>query len=238
MSILYVLFMLVLFLVLAVIFIVAITMQSVWQMARGVSLTRVDPAQDSRAAKAEQQHAEWAYRQGFDTYLGSYLIRLGTDCYIAAWQHRQRPTYFCVYYTANRFLFDFATIFSENRGLTTGSTKDGQFLPKPPGDYIQTFSGLSLDEQFNQHAVSEHYLMTAGRLQLLSVPWTFEEAVLESIKMQAAYIQSLSMWPMRAPYWFFIRKGRLHNKSIEELHNAGMAPLPHEPGFQEFVYRG
>jgi len=188
-----------------------------------------------RASRHVQAVADWAYNNGFDTFLGAYMVRLGVESFIAAWEHHGRPTYFCLYQAANRIFYDFVTIFSENRSLTTGSTKDGQFLPKPPGHYVQTFSSVSVAELYDRHRSAEQYLTMVGGITSRPLVSSFQETLAGAVKEQAAYIQSLGLWPLRAPVWYFIRKHRLHNKTIEQLHMARKAVLPHDPDFVEFV---
>lgn len=223
------------FCLLAFLVITGITTVSVYGLKPGIVIAKLPDEEPYPMAAYLREHGPWATEQGFDRYLGTFVVRLPAGaCLIAAWQHRLRPTYFCPYAAANKVFHDFVTLFSENRSLTTTNTRDGQFLPKAPGRYMQTFTGLSLDELLNRHAASEQFLLTQGRILERPVSWTFEEALSASLASQGAYIRSLPLWPLRAVYWFLVRKRRLHNKTIEEQHQLGLIRLPHELGFQEF----
>jgi len=54
----------------------------------------------------------------------------------------------------------------------------------------------------------------------------FEESFVAAINKESNYLRTLPFWPMRWPYWFFIRRGKWHNKSIKEQYEKGLIKLP------------
>jgi len=217
--------------------IIVITVVSVLSLRNGLPLTPVAPEEDHDWAEAVATHAGIARQWDFE-FLGCYVTQqAGVKAFIAAWKHSRRPTYFCVYVFPGTMAYDFATVFDDDRGLTTGSTMDGQFLPHRPGHYTQTFSGCEAEELFNRHAVAEQYLIASGRMEQHTDPLPFEERLSREATLQAAYIRSLPLWPLRALYWYLLKKRGLHNKSIDQLHQERLIRLPHEPGFKEFFSR-
>jgi hypothetical protein len=184
-----------------------------------------------------QKTAEWAQANEFE-YVGSYRTRLGsTQTDIWTWQRSDRPTFFCRYLVKAKDItkvsHDLVTEFADDIGLTTGDTKDGNFLPRPPGSYSHNFPGTSLDEQWYKHIESENYLMDHGKVQLKAEDVEFEQSITKGIKQHVNYIKTLPLWPLRGPYWYFIRRYVWHNKSIEEQHRKGMIKLPNELTEQE-----
>lgn len=173
------------------------------------------------------EHDHWAEANGFD-YLGGYLFHGPVTAFVGAWQHRDQPTFFCVYCHPGREEFDLVTIYSDTLGLTTGSTKDGQLMPRQATSYAQTFSGLDLDTMWVRHTEAQQYLETNARLT--RHPWTkpFEATLVDAIHQQTDYVRSLLFWPLRGTYWYFVRRSRWHNRSIESQHQARMIRLPNE----------
>ncbi len=127
------------------------------------------------------------------------------------------------------------TEFSQQLDLTTGTTPDMQLCPQAPGHYQQSFGGLSRDELRERHLAAAQYITQQGGVDVEPVPWGFEEAFTRGEMVQAAHVQTLFMWPLRAPYWFYLRRRLCHNKSIERLHKAGKLLLPNEPGYRPFT---
>lgn len=166
-------------------------------------------------------HDQWAESQGFD-YLGAYLLHGPATFFIAAWQLRNMPTFLCVYCHGENTHFDIVTIYSEHQGLTTGSSKDGQTLPRAPGSYAQTFSNLDLDAMWTRHQQAEKYLHENARMQANPGNLEFEPLFIDAVRREAQFVQSIPLYPFRGVYWFFVRRHQRHNRTIEQQHARGM----------------
>ena len=213
---------------------VVITYVSVQAMRRGVHL---EPAPES-TYRAQfhrvDQHQGWAEDNGFE-FNGGYTMMLGVKSFVAAWKHREEPTYFVMLLAADKQVYTFTTEFSEAFSLdTTGS--DDDMLPSPPGHYKQGFSGLSLVDLYQRHLEGVQYLRSNGHIQTRPRNPSLQDAVSRDAKRQAAYIQTLPLYPFRAVYWFYIWKKLKNNQSIEQLHKSGKVLLPNDPGFRKFEY--
>ena len=93
---------------------------------------------------------------------------------------------------------------------------------------MQSFSGISLDEQLARHIEMQEYLSSAGGARLSQLVKPFEEIFIESIDKQVEFVRSIPLWPLRGAYWFFIRRRLWHNKSVLQQHQRGMIKLPNE----------
>jgi hypothetical protein len=198
---------------------------------------RLEPASETAYApqfRTLDQHQGWAEENGFQ-YVGAYTVTLGVKVLLGAWKHQHEPTYFIMVLLADKQIYTFTTEFSEERSLDTVGSDD-DMLPSPPGHYKQTFGGLSLVDLYQRHLESMHYIRTAGHIQTKPARLTLEDAVSLDAKRQAAYVQTLPLWPFRAVYWYYIWKRLKHNKSVEQLHKAGKVLLPNDPGFHEFEH--
>jgi hypothetical protein len=178
----------------------------------------------------------WAEPQGFEM-VGSYTMDMGSiHTFIVAWQHRERPTFFTVYYvfssqaakTTTRPTYEFVTTFSRDVSLTTGVTSQTPFFPRPPGDYARTFSGTARDDVWACHHASEDYLVRTAGVRIGPLDCRFEDCFHEALRKQVAFVRRIPLWPLRAPFWYFIRRRRFRNMSIEEQRRAGWIRMPHE----------
>jgi len=179
-----------------------------------------------RLGKAAREAQEWARASGFE-FLGNYLEK-ATGGLIAAWKHRERPTFFCVYIVQWTKAYDLVTEFAGGVSLTTGSTRSGGMYPRPPGDYGQNFTGLSLDELWGRHIEAENFLIDTGGADLVWMEVVFEESLVGALRKQMEYVRTIPLWPLRATGWFFLRRRKFHNLSIRQQHERGMIQLPKE----------
>ncbi|MBI2195257.1 MAG: hypothetical protein HYU36_25025 [Planctomycetes bacterium] len=176
----------------------------------------------------------WARENGFEP-IGRYLMEAGQTCHIDAWQHMQKPTLFCVYtisapsLPAPRVFSDLVTVFAEERSLTTASTKDAHFFPVRDGIYMQSFPDQTLGELWHRHLDGERYLVGRGLREIPRPDIPFEQHILQAIHKQMAYVRAIPCWPLFASYWFWVRRNRLANLTIEEQHRRGWIRLPGQP---------
>jgi hypothetical protein len=188
-----------------------------------------DMARDPKIARTADAKL-WAEQNRFQ-FIG-YHVESCMNSLIVAWQHPSQPTYFCAYVVSDnarlRNTYDFVTMFERDVSLTTGSTKDGHMMPPRPGAYVQTFSQVSLDEQWRRHTEAERFLTSRGHVRYRSNLPPFVESITTAIHGQVAHVRSLPFWPFRGVFWFASRRTRWHDLSIQEQHEAGRIRLPHE----------
>ena len=171
-------------------------------------------------AKA-RQYDDWAQGEGFE-WLGGYLIEAGNRIFIGAWQHAEQSVYFCVYCHSLGTAFDLVTYFCDDVTLTTGSSKDGQMLPPHPGAFMQTFPGKSPEELWDRHLLAEAFLSSQMSVTAKPEDRPFDQVFTEAAHRQVAYVRSIPLWPLRAIYWYLVRRSRLAGKSIQDQHEAGL----------------
>ncbi|HID75814.1 MAG TPA: hypothetical protein EYP56_07435 [Planctomycetaceae bacterium] len=160
---------------------------------------------------------QWLHSHNFHR-VGVYRVRnlLGSPA-LAAWQREGEATYLCLYLIAGpRVEMDVVTVF-DDRGLTTGTTKDGQLLPARPGSWVQTFSVSTAEELWNHHVAGLEYIFETTGLRPGEPKRSLEEDFVRAIVGQGEYIRSLPLWPLRIPIWYFLRRNVRHNKTIRQL---------------------
>ena len=191
-----------------------------------LELLPADRKRHGKAISDSQSHDAWFVAQGFDIVACSTLNAM-RNVLITAWQHRERPSYICIYHVANQRNYDIVTRFSDDIVLTTGSTADGMLLPQPPSSYIQCFVGRNLKKMWEKHGEAERFLMEEGAT-LSTDNRPFDEVFIEAIHRQSEHVQTIPFWPLRGLYWYLIRRKQLSNKTVRQLVTAGVYPRPSE----------
>jgi hypothetical protein len=174
----------------------------------------------SNVMKTIQEHYSWTENNGFE-WINSYQS-IGTAV-VGAWKKKGEPTFFYVYCLSNgKISREFATDFKEDGGLTTCDSPDAGLFPQRKGNYAQTFPNCSIEEQWNWHLHAFEYLTKNLRLEPASDDKNFEESFSKGTLDPVEYVSSLPFWPLRIPYWFFVRRKRVLGKTVSELLHAGL----------------
>lgn len=173
---------------------------------------------------------QWAQNNDF-SFVGNFTMKTASmTTSVSAWQHCDRPTFFCKYVVKIKNISqqasDFVTKFANDILLTTASTSDANFFPRYPEAYLQSFSKLSLDERWYRHVEMENYLIDTGGAELIQMDVSFEKELFDAAQKQIKYVRTIALWPFRGVYWYFIRKHLWHNKSIKTQHEKGVIRFP------------
>ncbi len=195
---------------------------------------------DSEEPLPPENIDSWASAHRFE-YVGTFAARMGNSgSTIIAWRHADKASFFCQYtlkydredgdntVTVTRFEYDLVTEFAEGISLTTGSSMDCNFYPKLPGAYAQSFSDMNFDDRWTKHLDAEKFLQEVGGAHATRDKSVFKDAVVKAIQKETAYVRTLRFWPLRGPYWYFVRKRLRYNKPIETQFAKGMIKLPQE----------
>ncbi|MHC4551221.1 MAG: hypothetical protein ACYSUT_00430 [Planctomycetota bacterium] len=189
----------------------------------------------------DSQLYQWTDSRGYN-YLDTYLMEIsGVRTFLAVWQHPHDPTFFAAYITQavnsksqpsknvkQEMAFDFVTYFTGSFSLTTGSTSSGNLMPLKEGLYRQTLNYGNLDELQEKHNEAVTYLKSFGGVQPGTLSLPAIDYIVDALRNSTEYIRSLSLWPLRGPYWYFIRKHLWHNLTIQQQHEKRKIKLPNE----------
>lgn len=168
---------------------------------------------------------QWAKENDFE-FLEYYWVKVGFQkIFMAVWRRTDRPTFLCTYLMN---VTDIVTEFAGDISLTTANSRAAQYAPKPPENYSQTFSRVTLDEQWRRHLEMENFLMDAGGAELVYAEIQFEEYFIGSVRKSLRYVRSIPYWYLLGAYWYFVRQNLWHNKSIKTQCEKGMIKLPNE----------
>ena len=189
---------------------------------------RVTPVSQDQASRRYVEvagHHEWAKSEGLE-WLGAYKHAATGPIFIAVWTHRSQPTYFLTYThpTAGHF-HDFVTLHEQGVVLTTASTKDGMLFPNAPGKFAQAFHGETKATLLRRHEEGLRYLREAFKARTLSVDLRtlkFEDVLHRAMLDQMAYVRGRPFWWARGAWWYFVRRGRVAGRTVQELVEAGV----------------
>lgn len=200
-----------------------VTYLSIKKMSRpDLSLEPADENAWPEGFRLVREHQAWAQGEGFE-WVGAYSLEAMQRMFVAAWRHHEYPMYFCIYHQpqTETTAYDFVSLYEGDRAMTTGNTADAVFIPQPPDSYVQAFTGKTLDELWDQHLVSEEYVLGKLRLEPQRIDKPFEQAVIGAIHKQMGYVQSLPFWMLRSAWWYFVRRGKRVNLTIEQQAQKG-----------------
>ena len=165
--------------------------------------------------------AQWLSSVGFQP-VGAYRVeRMSGVVGMVVWQLEGNHTYVCAYLLVNaQVLFDIVTLL-ESGMMTTGKSKDSQLLPYAPGSYMQSFTA-TVPVLYRRHREGLQTLERLKKMVPLASGRSFEEYFSEAMLAQSAYIRSLSFWPFRIPWWYFVRRSQRHEMTIAQLEKANL----------------
>jgi len=158
----------------------------------------------------------WASENNFEP-VGVYRVKkMAGSPILVGWKKSHERTYLCIYVLFETHTeCDCVSIF-EKSVLTTGTSKDGQMIPSKH-DWMQTFNVTDMEELWEHHFDTLEYLkQTLGQTPLRDKA-TLAEDFEATLHQQAEYISLFSFWPLRVPYWYFVRRAQRHNKPLRVL---------------------
>ena len=165
-------------------------------------------------------NSEWPRENGFVPVGAFQASGLLGSPQIIAWEIPDEATWLCIYLLPDgQCQFDFVSK-TENHLLTSGTTKDGHLFPPSDGNYVQTFEVSSAEQLFNNHNAALDYIAETTGEDVVSQEGEFAEAFENSIRQHGTHIRSMAFWILRIPWWYFTRRSKLHNKSVESIHGA------------------
>jgi hypothetical protein len=179
-----------------------------------------DIVPDNRPDVLSAAHCHaWASAHGF-VLRGAYRA-LGVTT--AVWVHSLEPTHLCLYSMRGNTYTDFATQLGGRNDVTTASSRDGLLWPLPVGVWKQAFPGKELDQLWLIHQEATRYVRGRSGVGFAQETTDFPEALVGGIRREMEHVRSLPLWPLRLPYWYFVRRRRLLNKTVREQVESGLA---------------
>ena len=134
------------------------------------------------------------------------------------WVHAEKQIALSAVEAPNKgiLLLELWSTFEGDITLTTSGSRASLLFPLRPGRYLQALKNNNLDSLLIAHEEAIDYLQAHRNVSELMSANSDYEKMLEGQRKQGTYIESLPLWPLRAPYWYFFRQYYYYNKTIAQ----------------------
>jgi hypothetical protein len=105
----------------------------------------------------------------------------------------------------------------DEKSLTSGTSKDGQLFPARAGGWKQSFPVSSASELWSRHKDALEYLSEVAGFQPAKGTRDLPDEFVRAMRSESEHVRSIPLWPLRIPYWYFVRRNVRHGKSIRQL---------------------
>lgn len=179
-------------------------------------LSRIDDSETGGYGTAIDEFGAWAAKNGFVPELKFVFSTMNPDAPLvcASWWFDLHKTWALIYLGPSISNIDFVTVYNDNIGVTTCSSKDGIMLPHIPSAYRQSFTDLSPDGLYQRHLDARALVEAYEAVPLPGEKGDLLAQIEFAMKRQAEFIMSLPLWRYRGVFWFFIRRNLMANKPI------------------------
>lgn len=162
--------------------------------------------------------AAWAGANNFEPDIAAdFSGGVGTGpIRMLIWRNTFRKTYLSAYEVPEKLCWSFVTTLDRDSSLETTNSKDGLLFPSAPGSFQQAFDNADLDTLYRYHEEGLLFLHDRKGLSIVDRQRPTEELVLESMHRQVDHVKGILLWQFRGPYWYFIRRNAVSNKSVEK----------------------
>jgi hypothetical protein len=158
-------------------------------------------------------HKDWLASLNFQ-YLTSF--QFGT-IRVAVFQQQDAPRCFSIYFH-QKVSYNLETYFENLTCLDTSTSGSVGMFPPRPGNYKQSFPGAAADVAWRRHLEGEEYLIKKFGFKPEPLSQSYEERLVQVMRLHMQHVRSLPLWPLRALYWYAVSRGRIANKSIQQLY--------------------
>ncbi len=180
-------------------------------------LEKVDLIEDPKFNECYAQLVERAEPKGFkhDIKFNFHINSPADPIKCGALWSEHEKMWVLLYVTTDVQNIDFVKIYEGGVGVTTASTKDSVMLPNHDKAYIQSFTGLSFDDQYSRQLSAVKLIEQTQMVEPLKSKPDLLSQIEHSMSQQAHYIMSLLFWQCRGIFWYFIRRNTEINKPIK-----------------------
>ena len=181
----------------------------------------LQPVHDPQRAENAAEVSHWAHQNGFalDSQYDFYsLIGNRDPLQVNLWRSEDGRHFLAHYHFAPQKLdqYEFVSGFPPDHSLVTSAIRDSLTLPLPPGQLLQVFPGLSIDELHEKHAEALELLEEKLGVKATAPGKPAKELLIETIEKQIEHVRSLPFWYLRGPWWYLVRRSRLANRSLKD----------------------
>lgn len=162
----------------------------------------------------------WLEEHGFKWYGVLHMQSQLTTTYAASWVNDNINTFVCAYFGSvlgeTIRSTDIATVFEPQIGLTTADAKQSSLFPSEPGTFKQYLPERSLEERWHAHMVAFDLICQIQRPESYRLR-SLEREMSEAVESELQAVRRRFLWPLRIPWWYFIRRKLHDSKTVEQM---------------------
>ncbi|HYC70041.1 MAG TPA: hypothetical protein VEB66_02480 [Opitutaceae bacterium] len=128
----------------------------------------------------------------------------------------ESETYLVVMRGAQGLVCDLVTDFSEECSLSTCQHANGFIHPRPPGAHLQGFPKASLEKLYDRHLAGVLLLLESGRVTPGPLDPDLAQRIERGLRIQGAHIRATPGYWWKAPWWFWVTRMRMANRSVAQ----------------------
>jgi hypothetical protein len=129
--------------------------------------------------------------------------------------------YLMVMMARGRYVCDLTTDFSDTESLTTVASADLFVHPRLPGAHAQGFPKATLQQLWLRHLESELYLLDQKKVTLGRREPDLLTHLEQTLRRQGEHIKATPLYWLKAPYWFYVKRHVMANKTVPQQLGAG-----------------
>ena len=180
-------------------------------------LTKLSDEVDFNKIVIPESDKDWIQSLGWES-IGYYQFQ--ENMYFNVWRSNETHSYMLVTQAPTCTYYEFVSEFEQDVFLTTSTSKDAGLFPQWEKHYKENLSILGMNDLCKQHLDSSAFVKLLNNVQPVKTTLQFEDYILDSVSGEMKFIQSLFLWQIRMPYWYFIKRSMKWNKTIKEQHSA------------------
>jgi len=134
---------------------------------------------------------------------------------VVAFQQANAQRIFSVYFH-KKTTIDIESWFDDANNLTTATSGSIGMFPQRPGAYKQSYPGMTAADAWQRHLDGEAHLMHKFSLGWQPLTLPYQEALLNSIRLQMQFVRLIPLYPIRALWWYAVMRKKLANRSVQQ----------------------
>jgi hypothetical protein len=192
---------------------------SVQKMRSGKSIVKPAPESDRGNIEGLAVSYQIFLKKHEFKFIGSFRYE---KVRVAIWKQNisDEPQRFFILTQEN--IPEFAAQFNEETTLTSCGHNFAFMYPRPQGSFIQSKDTKQIEQLWQYHTQGEQFLIERFSIEISQIsPIRIEEKLSQWLVNQGTYISKIPFYWVYAPYWFYIKRFKMFNVSIQKQFDAG-----------------
>ncbi|MEL7334902.1 MAG: hypothetical protein AAFN70_01735, partial [Planctomycetota bacterium] len=169
-------------------------------------------------ASAQTDSVRWGFANQLQPVGAFHVMDAGQKVDFVAWQIPDQSTWMVTYLINDSIVMVDLTSEVGPYNVTTCTRQDSHMLIPPATSFLQSFSNLDTQNLYLRHQEAVNYIQSQSGVSISPTTQDFAQSFLAANLKTLETSQSLPLWWLRIPYWYFVRQNVRHNKPIATLY--------------------